>query len=347
MDNEDNKRLLKAIELLNRTVATQLEVMEDIREGNSVSVAARNVEFKYEAGEIILDEIFTATALEALSTACSEGDLKDEIIKHHIRAQICMLKRDVFAFSREVAMCLETLANAVFSRANRKRLNSRSKALTNAGATGHSYDWNESKSVFFVKREYARKRYAESSKPGVELKYFANKLRELELLFNPMRYQEFGVIERIEEVYSNGYKNQVLHLVNSNYRRVIVDFDNTLEVKQSILYYANKQFWDDDSRSFEPVVKTNKVVIVRDNELANTNYRLFQLADGDAGNLNWILTTLRNYESHGSFKSKKNERSLIQSVKSGSFNKSGYFYETMIYLNEFLKNDDLFDFVNR
>ena len=346
MDNETNDRLLKAIELLNRTVAAQLEVMALAQEGNTVSIAARDVEFKYEAGEINLDEIFISTALESLSEACSEGELKDEIIKHHVRAQICMLKRDVFAFSREVAMCLETVANKVFSRGNRKRLNTRSKALSNKGVTGHSYEWSESQNHYYINRAYFSKEDNGSKESKTNLKYFGSKLRELEILFNPLRNMEFGVIERIEEVSEGGDKKQVLHLINSEYRRVIVDFDITLEEKQSILYYANKQWWDDNDKSFGAIVKTNKVYIVRDGELANANYRLFRLSNGDAGNLNWILKTLRNYESHGSFKSKKNERLLIINVKAGNFDNSRFFYESMNYLNGFLKNDDLFDFIN-
>lgn len=338
MDKETNDRLLDAIELLNRTVAAQLEVMERTQDGGAVSIAARNVEFKYEAGEVNLDEIFRATALEALSEACPEGDLKDEIITYHVRAQICMLKRDVFAFSREVALCLETIANKVFSRGNRKRLNTRSKALSNKGVTGRSYDWSEKQGHY-----YSNKEYQNSNDIGTNLKYFAPKLRELEALFNPLRNQEFGIIENIEEVIDDGKRKTILHLTNSKYRRVVIDVNDSLEVKQPILYHASKQMWDEENKSFEAVIKTFKVSKIIDKELSNTNSRLFQLPDGDVGNLNWIIPTLRNYESHGSFKSKKNERLLIQYVKAGTFDKSRYFYESMNYLNEFLKCDDLFN----
>ena len=341
MDKETNDRLLDAIELLNRTVAAQLEVMERTQNGGAVSIAARDVEFKYEAGEVNLDEIFRATALEALSEACPEGDLKDEIITYHVRAQICMLKRDVFAFSREVALCLETIANKVFSRGNRKRLNTRSKALSNMGVTGRSYDWSEKQGHYFSNKEYKN-----SNDTGTNLKYFAPKLRELEALFNPLRNQEFGIIEKIEEIMDDGKRKHILYLTNSKYRKVVIDENDSLEVKQPILYHASKQWWNDENKSFETIIKTYKVSKISDKELSNTNSRLFPLPDGDAGNLNWILTTLRNYESHGSFKSKKNERLLIQNIKAGTFDRSRYFYESMIYLNEFLKSDDLFDFVN-
>lgn len=338
MDKETNDRLLDALELLNRTVAAQLEVMERTQDGGAVSIAARDVEFKYEAGEINLDEIFRATALEALSEACPEGDLKDEIITYHVRAQICMLKRDVFAFSREVALCLETIVNKVFSRGNRKRLNTRSKALSNKGVTGRSYDWSEKQGHY-----YSNKEYQNSNEIGTNLKYFAPKLRELEALFNPLRNQEFGIIENVEEVIDDGKRKTILHLTNSKYRRVVIDVNDSLEVKQPILYHASKQMWDEENKSFEAVIKTYKVSKIIDKELSNTNSRLFQLPDGDVGNLNWIIPTLRNYESHGSFKSKKNERLLIQNVKAGTFDKSRYFYESMNYLNEFLKCDDLFN----
>lgn len=346
MDKETNDRLLDAIELLNRTVAAQLEVMERTQDGGAVSIAARDVEFKYEAGEVNLDEIFRATALEALSEACPEGDFKDEIITHHVRAQICMLKRDVFAFSREVALCLETIANKVFSRGNRKRLNTRSKALSNKGVTGRTFDWDEKEGYYTVIRKYQSEIDGSTKVRKNKLQHFASKLRELEALFNPFRYQEFGIIESIEEALDDGKRKNILYLKNSKYRRVIVDYDESLEVNQSILYYANNQPWDKENKSFSTILKTKKVTIIRDDELEFTNFRLFQLPDGDVGNLNWIIPTLRNYESHGSFKSKKYDRLLIQNVKAGTFDKSRYFYESMNYLNEFLKSDDLFDFVN-
>lgn len=346
MDKETNDRLLDAIELLNRTVAAQLEVMERTQNGGAVSIAARDVEFKYEAGEVNLDEIFRATALEALSEACPEGDLKDEIITYHVRAQICMLKRDVFAFSREIALCLETISNKVFSRGNRKRLNTRSKALSNKGVTGRTYDWSDKQGHYYSNKEFKTKGSKNSNDTGTSLKYFAPKLRELEALFNPLRNQEFGIIENIEEVMNDGKRKNILYLTNSKYRRVVIDDNDSLEVKQPILYHASKQWWNDENKSFETIIKTYKVSKISDKELSNTNSRLFQLPDGGAGNLNWILTTLRNYESHGSFKSKKNERLLIQSVTEGSFDKTRYFHESMIYLNEFLKSDDLFDFVS-
>lgn len=332
MSVDTNESLLKAIESLNRMVAVQTELLEETREENGLAVGARDIEFKYQAGEINLDELFRRNAEEALSKKCPDGDFRDEIISYHIGAQIAMLKRDVFSFSQQVALCLEALSNKVFQRTNRNKLNSRSKSIKNGGVTGLEYVWSEKSKCFKLENKY--------------LNSLAFKLPEMEKLFNPLRNTEFGIIESLEQFSKNGKQYLLLSLSNSRYDKVITIYESTLAVGKSILYYVNTLFFDEDKKAYELILVSKKVEVVTSHNLSFYKSRVFLFGNGKVGKLNWVITTLRNYQSHGSFKSLNLERVLIQQVKSGNFEKSRFFYECMTYLNEFISKNDIYDYVN-